>query len=253
MTADGTRRVLVIGGTSQIGRAIVERLCRSGDRVVFNGRNTKRGKALAETTGAQFIACDVNAHRAPERVIAETLEMIHGLDGLVLGAGLLHTARISETTDAAWDQVLETNLIAPFRIAKAAMPALAEGGGSIVTIASGTAARTEFELGAYSAAKRAVLWLTNMLAVEGGPSGVIANTVCPGDLRAGMRSIADAPQLRNLGPAPLPPTGRPVAADDVARAVDFFLCKGASSVSGAALTVDGAMRSALRAGKVHQP
>lgn len=252
MTADGTRRVLVIGGTSQIGRSIVERLSRSGDRVVFNGRSIERGDALAEATGAHFIAGDFNAQQAPERVVAETLQMIHGLDGLVLGAGLLHTARISETTDAAWDQVIETNLIAPFRIAKAAMPALAESGGSIVTVASGTAARTEFELGAYSAAKRAVLWLTNMLAVEGGPSGITANTVCPGDLPAGMRSIADAPQLRDLGPAPVPPTGKPAAAADVARAVDFFLCKGASSVSGAALTVDGAMRSALRAAKVHQ-
>ena len=244
------RRVLVTGGTSAVGRAIVERLVGKGDSVVVNGRSGDRGAALAEATGAVFVPGDIREPGAVESIVRAAEKSLGGLDGLVLGAGVLHTARISETSDAAWDTVLETNLIAPFLFARACMPMLAAGDGAIVAVASGTAQWTEMELGAYSVSKRALLWMTQMLAVEGAPQGVTANAVCPGDTAGGMASLAPEPALRDLGPPIKPPLGRFTAPADVAAAVDFFLGEEAAFCTGASLAVDGGMRASLRAGKV---
>ena len=246
------RRILVIGGTSRIGQALIRRLADGGDRIVFNGRNREVGAALATETGACFFACDYLGQGAPEHIVGHAVSELHGLDGLVLAGGLLHVARISETSDAAWDKVLENNLVAPFRIARTALWELSrDGGGAIVTVASGTAVRTEFELGAYSVAKRALHWMTNMLAIEGGPRGVVANTVCPGDLTGGMHSAADEQQARDLGDPFIPPVGQLTTPEDVARSIEFLLESG-PALTGTALTIDGGLRAALRASKVHQ-
>lgn len=245
------RRVLVTGGTSAVGSAIVERLVEKGDNVVVTGRSGDRGAALAEATGAVFVPGDIREPGVVETIVRAAEKSLGGLDGLVLAAGVLHTARISETSDAAWDAVLETNLIAPFQFARACMPMLAPGGGAIVAVASGTAQWTEMELGAYSVSKRALLWMTQMLAVEGAPQGVTANAVCPGDTAGGMTSLASWPAPRGLGPPVTPPLGRFTTPADVAAAVDFFLGVDAAFCTGASLTVDGGMRASLRAGKVH--
>ena len=247
-----SRRILAIGGTSNIGQALVRRLTDRGDKVVFNGRNRQVGADLANETGATFFECDYLGSGAAEHIVGHSVSILNGLDGLVLAGGLLHVARISETSDTAWDKVQENNLIAPFRIARAAMSELSRnGGGAIVTVASGAAVRTEFELGAYSVAKRAVLWLTNLLAVEGGTVGVVANTVCPGDLPGGMQSVADEQQARDLGDPFIPPVGQLTTPEDVARSIEFLL-DGGPALTGATLVVDGGLRAALRAYKVHQ-
>jgi 3alpha(or 20beta)-hydroxysteroid dehydrogenase len=130
------------------------------------------------------------------------------------------------------------------------MAMLAECGGSIVTIASGTALWTEMELGAYSVSKRALLWLTQMLAVEGATRGVNVNAICPGDTESGMAAyVGEEPSPYLHSPA-LPPLGRHAVPDDIASAVIFFLGSESAFCTGASLVVDGGMRAALRANKV---
>lgn len=248
-----SRRVLIIGGTSNIGQAIVRCLTEKGHHVVFNGRNQKIAADLAAETGARYYLCDYLMPGASEHIVGHSISLLGGLDGLVLAGGLLHAGNVSETTDTDWDAVMESNLIAPFRLARAAMWELSrDTGGSIVTIASGTALRSEVDLGAYSVAKKAVHWLTNMLAVEGGPKGVSANTVCPGDMPGGMSNVTNQDTARALGEPFTPPSGRLSTPEDVAKTVEFFLSCG-TAVTGAALVVDGGLRAALRANKVHQP
>ena len=233
------------------GQAIVQHLAGSGSKVAFAGGRQQDGIALAEETAARFIPGDCKREGGVEQIVAAAVGTLGGLDGLVWTDGARHTARISETTDSAWDSILEGNLVAPFRFAKACMPALSDGGGSIVFVASGTAARTEMELGACSVAGRALIWLTKMLAVEGGPRGVSANAICLGDVAAIARSIANEPQLRDLGPPFVPPAGRLASTEDVARAVEFFLRGSSRTCTGASLTIDGGLRASLRAIKVH--
>jgi NAD(P)-dependent dehydrogenase (short-subunit alcohol dehydrogenase family) len=245
------QRVLVTGGTSPIGRAVVERLSAKGAWVAFTGRDAERGAALAAETDTTFVEVDVREPEAIELAIRRTDDVFDGLEGLVLGAGVLHEGRVSETSDAAWDAVMETNLVAPFRFARACMPLLRAGkGGAIVGIVSGTALWTEMELAAYSVSKRALLWLTQMLAVEGAPQNVRVNAVCPGDVEPGMSTFVNGRGPRDHGAPLLPPAGRLGAPRDVAGAVAFFLSDEAAFCNGATLVVDGGMRAALRASKV---
>ena len=252
MSAAPTCRVLVTGGTGAIGGAVVERLRADGAEVVFTGRDSTRGAKLASRTGSTFVPGDVREAGAVDSIVDATLAVLGGLDGLVLGAGVLHRSSLSNTTDADWDTVIETNVVAPFLFASACLDALSYSTGAIVTIASGSADWPEAELGAYSVSKRALLWMTRMLAVEGATRGVRANAVCPGHTAVGMKSITAGGDVENLVSPALPPSGTHTTPTDVAEAVAYLLSDAAAGSTGAALSVDGGMLAALRAVRVRQ-
>ena len=252
MSAATARRVLVSGGTGAIGGAVVELLRAGGAEVTFTGRNRARGEELAQRTGAHFVAGDVREPGAVDAIVAEALATLGGLDGLVLAAGVLHRAPLSETTDAAWDAVIETNVIAPFLFARACLPALSDSSGAIVAIASGAADWPEADLAAYSVSKRALLWMTRMLAVEGATRGVRANAVCPGHTAAGMGTVGGSADPADMIPPAVPPSGTHTTTSEVAEAVAYLLSDAAAGSTGAALSVDGGMLAALRAAGVRQ-
>jgi NAD(P)-dependent dehydrogenase (short-subunit alcohol dehydrogenase family) len=237
---------LVTGGTSGIGRAIVERMLADGARVAFTGRDEERGREVA-VAGATFIRADVRAPEDVRHSVAEAVSALRGLDTVILNAGVNHDAPLSETTDADWDALMETNVVAPYRYAVACLPELrAAGGGSIVAVSSDAGVWPEVEIGAYSVSKRALNWLVKMLAVEAGPAGIRVNAVCPGDTAPGMRSAADGgARSVDVGSWPLPPLRRVGRPDDIAAAVAFLASDEAAFVNGALLLVDGGMRAAL--------
>ena len=174
-------RALVTGGTSGIGAAIVERLCSQEAAVVFTGRDSGRGLDVEKRTGASFVQADV---RDPERVRASVRaasKLLGGLDALVLNAGVLHDAPLSDTSDEAWDAVLETNLVGSYLYAVACLSMLrASANASITAISSDAGVWGETSIGAYSVSKRALNTLVQTLAVETGPARVRVNAVCPG-------------------------------------------------------------------------
>jgi NAD(P)-dependent dehydrogenase (short-subunit alcohol dehydrogenase family) len=243
-----TARALVTGGTSGIGAAIVERLRVEGAAVVFTGRDAGRGEAVAGRTGASFVPGDVLDAEAVKRSVREAVEILGGLDAVVVNAGVLHEAPLSETPDEAWDVVLETNLLGPYRYALACLPELRKaGGGSIVMTSSDAGVWPETAIGAYSVSKRALNWLTQMLAVEAGPQGIRVNAVCPGDTAPGMvTTVAGRGEFGDTSGWLLPPIGRIGTGEDVAGAVAFFLSPDASFCNGSILLVDGGMRASIR-------
>jgi NAD(P)-dependent dehydrogenase (short-subunit alcohol dehydrogenase family) len=248
-TAD--KRALVTGGTSGIGEAIVTRLTGDGARVVFTGRDEARGARVAAATGAEFVRADVREPGAVSASVDEAVARLGGLDIAVLNAGVLAEATLSETTDEQWDTVMSTNLVGPFRYARAALPALRATQGAMVLIASDAGVWGETPIGAYSVSKRALIMLTRMLAVEAGPAGVRVNAVCPGDTEPGMVTmVAGRETLPDTAGWTRPPLGRLVHAGDVAAAVAFLASHDARSITGADLLVDGGMRAALRANTV---
>jgi NAD(P)-dependent dehydrogenase (short-subunit alcohol dehydrogenase family) len=241
--------VLLSGGTSGIGEAVVTRVREEGADVVFTGRDEQRGRAVARRTGASFVAADARDSDAARASVGEAVRQLGGLDGVVLNAGVLHEATLSETEDDAWDTVMETNLIAPYVYAVACLPHLrAAGGGSIVTISSDAGVWVESAIAAYSVSKRALIWLTQMLAMEAGPHGIRVNAVCPGDTAPGMASFVSG-RVDPGGAAGwlLPPIGRVGTGEDVAAAVTFFLSDDGSFCNGAVLLVDGGMRASTHA------
>jgi NAD(P)-dependent dehydrogenase (short-subunit alcohol dehydrogenase family) len=247
-------RALVTGGTSGIGVAIVERLRAAGAEVVLTGRDTRRGNKVARSAGATFVRADATVSEDVSRSVAAAVDKLGGLDALVLNAGILHEAPLSETADDDWDAVLETNLVGPYRYAVACLPELRRaGGGSIVAVASDAGVWPETTIGAYSVSKRALVMLAQMLAMEAGPEGIRVNAVCPGDTAPGMASFvhgrAEAGGAEGWA---LPPLGRVGTAADVAGAVEFFLSSDSGFCNGSVLLVDGGMRAAVRATLVQQ-
>ncbi len=251
MERHADQRALVTGGTSGIGEAVVSRLTEEGARVMFTGRDAERGSAVATRTGALFARADV---READEVIASvkaSLERLGGLDIVVLNAGVLCEATLSETTDEQWDTVIATNVVAPIRYARAVLPALRETRGAMVLVASDAGVWGETPIGAYSVSKRAVIMLARMLAVEAGPDGVRVNAVCPGDTEPGMVTTVDGRgALPDTSQWTRPPLGRLVHARDVAAAVSFLVSDDARTITGADLLIDGGMRAALRANSV---
>jgi NAD(P)-dependent dehydrogenase (short-subunit alcohol dehydrogenase family) len=247
-------RALVTGGTSGIGTAIVERLSAEGAAVVFTGRNPERGAEVAARTGAGFVAADVRDAASVEVSVAAAAARLEGLDALVANAGVLHDAVLSETTDEAWDAVLETNLVGYYRYATACLPHLrTAGGGSITMISSDAGVWVEAAIGAYSVSKRAVNMLAQTLAVEAGPQGIRVNAVCPGDTAPGMSThVGGREETGGAEGWALPPLGRVGTGADVAAAVAFFASPDGAFCNGSVLLVDGGMRASLRASAVAQ-
>ena len=246
------RRILITGGTSPIGHAIVNRMVEEGNRVVFTGRNHEHGNTLAKKTNTTFLQGDICDPSTIEHIVRSTEKTLSGLDTLILNAGVLHRNTISATSDSDWDTTLETNLISPFLFVKACLPMLKNGGGTIVAIASGTALWPEMELGAYSISKRALQWMAQMLAVEVAPFGITVNVICPGDTDTGMSAITPINDLKNHKPPIIPPLGRLAVPADIAATVAFFISSDSAFCTGASLTVDGGMRASLRASDVNK-
>jgi NAD(P)-dependent dehydrogenase (short-subunit alcohol dehydrogenase family) len=251
MVRHADQRALVTGGTSGIGEAIVERLTADGARVVFTGRDRARGERAAASTGAHFVRADVRDAAAVDTSVDEAVARLGGLDIAVLNAGVLCEATLSETTDEQWDAVMSTNLLGPFRYARATLPALRAAHGSMILVASDAGVWGETPIGAYSVSKRALIMLTRMLAVEAGGDGVRVNAVCPGDTEPGMvTTVAGRDTLPDTSGWTRPPLGRLVHARDVAAAVSFLASDEARTITGVDLLVDGGMRAALRANTI---
>jgi NAD(P)-dependent dehydrogenase (short-subunit alcohol dehydrogenase family) len=239
----------VTGGTSGIGTAIIERLRSEGAAVMLTGRDQKRGHEVAQRTGASFARADARDGAAVRASVQEAVRTLGGLDALIANAGVLHEARLSETTDEAWEAVLETNLVGYFRYAVACLPHLrAAGGGSITMISSDAGVWGETAIGAYSVSKRAVNALVQTLAVQAGPDGIRVNAVCPGDTAPGMAtSVSGRDETSDPSSWILPPLARVGTGADVAGAVTFFVSRDGAFCNGSILLVDGGMRAAQRA------
>ena len=240
------------GGTSGIGEAIVGRLREDGAAVAFTGRSEERGSAVAARTGAAFVRADVPDAGAGRASVGAAARLLRGLDAVVLNAGVLHEAPLSETSDEAWDGILETNLIGAYRYAVACLPELrSSGGGSIVAVASDAGVWPETAIGAYSVSKRCLISLAQMLAMEGGPHGIRVNAICPGDTAPGMASfVSGRVEARDTEGWLTPPLGRIGTGGDVAGAVAFFVSPDSAFCNGSVLLVDGGMRASVHASAV---
>lgn len=244
------RGALVTGGTSGIGRAIVERLCGDGLRVAFTGRHVERGLAVADATGAAFIVADARSRRATDRAVDESLSWLHGrIDVLVNNAAIVFEASLAHTPDEVFNELLEVNLTAARRYTTAVFRAMAEQrSGTIVNVASDSAIRGIPKLAGYSVTKAALLSLSEVIAAEGAPYGVRCNAVCPGATHPGMRSTATGYEshAENDADWAAAPSGRHGRAEDVAAVVGWLVSEDAGHVSGATIRVDGAASAALR-------
>ena len=242
--------VLVTGSTTGIGEACARAFAESGAAVMVSGRHAERGSAVVEairTAGgsAQFAAVDLRVAGACERLVADTVERLGGLDVLVNNAGILYTANALDTSDVQWLDTMAVNVNALFYLSRAAVKHMrAAGKGAIVNIASEWGLNGETNHVAYCASKGAVIQITRCMALDHARDNIRVNAVCPGEIHTRMvddilakRGGDPATNLRELAAGI--PMRRLAHPKEVARCVHFLASDLASYVTGANLSVDG--------------
>ena len=229
MNSLDSRAVLVTGAGSGLGAAIAARLVGAGARVAL----LDIGLAKADRVAGQIdpgggrtftLAADVGDPQAVDQAIAAVTERFGGLDVLVNNAGIDVTQSIDEVDVSAWTQVIDTNLLGPFLLCKAALPALRESdggrGGHIVNVASTASLRSWPNASAYHASKWGLLGLSRALHSELRSSGIRVGTIVAG----GMRTPFLLERFPDLDPAKLQDPA------NVAEAVHFMLALTRGSV-----------------------
>ncbi|WP_283248834.1 SDR family NAD(P)-dependent oxidoreductase [Leucobacter allii] len=296
----GGMRVLVTGASGGIGGGIARRFAAAGARVAVHYSGTsaasearalalvdelrecaaaRRGAAAgsdAATGGADrgvavAVGADLARPGAAAELVAEAADALGGLDGLVNNAGIQPLAPLAQTSRAAWDEVLATNLGAVFELSREAAALMAvpaadpdadadavgavragavradavgtEAGAHadrwITHIASIEASRPAPAHAHYAAAKAGVVMHARAAALELGPLGIRVNTVSPGLVdRPGLAEVWPEGVASWLARAPL---GRLATAEDVGDACVLLASPAASFITGQDLAVDGGM------------
>lgn len=239
------KTALITGGNRGIGLTIAQIFVQAGASCMLTSRSETPGlKALLEQEPDRvaWIGADVNDEDAPDRIVSATLERFGRLDILVNNAGVADNGNFHEFTDAQLDFVMSTNLIAPFRIARAAIaPMLKQGSGAVVNIGSisGYVANKPQLQVAYNSSKAAIHQMTKTMAFEYADKGIRVNALAPGyvvsDMTAG--GIADAEW--NHVWTENTPMGRFAEPVEMANCALFLASDAASYVTGAILVADG--------------
>lgn len=174
---------LVTGSASGIGAATARRLAADGMTVAVHSRSSREaGVALAEELGGSYHQADLADDAAAASLVPAVLAEYGRLDVLVNNAGIswpVPHAELDGLTAADWRRVLDVNLIAPWLLCTAALPALRESGGCIVNVTSHAGVRPKGSSVAYAASKAALNHVTKLLAAALGPE-VRVNAVAPG-------------------------------------------------------------------------
>ena len=162
--------VVITGGSRGIGAAAVKLFAQRGHRVYFlYEKEHEAAKAVAESTGATAICCDV----ADGKAVKEAFSQIPSVDILICNAGIVHVGLMSQMEEAKWDRIFDVNVKGIYHCVNAAMPAfLRSHSGCIITVSSMWGRVGASCEAAYSATKGAVIALSKALAQELGPNSL---------------------------------------------------------------------------------
>lgn len=240
--------ILVAGGSTGIGEAVVRALRARGDDVVLADRNAPDGQRVVSerAPGAGwFVDADFSDVDGPARAVQSALECTGGrLDGIFYNAGVLLAQPLAHWSAADWDLTAAVNLRAPFLVTQSAAPHLAKSGAGRVVLTSSTGAfRGHAGMPAYHATKSGLLGLVRALADELAPQATTVNAICPGWVDTSFNDAfwghQERPGEARTALERSIPLGRQGTPEDIAGSVLFLMSPAASYITGQELTIDG--------------
>jgi 3-oxoacyl-[acyl-carrier protein] reductase len=236
------KTALVTGASGAIGGAIVRALHAQGAAVVLSDMRREGMEALAEELGERTCVCvaDLRDPAAPDALVVAAEAAAGPLSILVNNAGLTRDMLALRMKDEDWQVVLDVDLTAPFRLARAALKGmLRRRAGRIVSISSVVGATGNPGQANYAAAKAGLVGMSKALAKEVASRGITVNLVAPGFVATPMtEALSEAQKARLSEAIPLGRLGQPA---DVAAAVAYLVSDEAAWVTGATLHVNGGM------------
>lgn len=234
---------LVTGATGGIGAATARALHAQGAAVAITGRREGELAALAAELGGERVLvapADLSDPAAPARLVEAVEGALGGLDILVNNAGFTRDMLALRMGDADWAAVLEVDLTAPFRLARAALRGMMKKRfGRIVSIASIVGVTGNAGQANYAAAKAGLIGMSKSLAQEVATRGVTVNVVAPGFVKTAMTdALGEAQRTALLARIPAARMGTP---EDIGAAVVYLASAEAGWVTGQTLHVNGGM------------
>jgi 3-oxoacyl-[acyl-carrier protein] reductase len=236
------KTALVTGATGGIGESIARALHAQGATVGLSGRNREKLDALAASLGsrAYVLPADLSDTAATDQLVADATAAMGKIDILINNAGLTRDNLALRLKDEDWQAVLDVNLTAPFRLARACLKGMMKNRwGRIVNITSivgvtGNPGQTN-----YAASKAGMIGWSKSLASEIASRNVTVNCIAPGFIATAMTHVLDDSQKEKINTSI--PAGRMGTADEIAAAAVYLASTEAAYVTGQTLHVNGGM------------
>ena len=236
------KRALITGASGGIGGAIARALHAQGAEVMLSGTRLDALEAVAAELGerAHFAPCDLADAAAAAILVGQAETVMGGLDVLVNNAGITRDTLLLRMSDEDWQSVIDINLTASFRLARAALRGmLRRRWGRIVNIASVVGLTGNPGQANYAASKAGMIGMTKALALEVAARHITVNCVAPGFIESRMsRALDDERRRRILESIP---AGRLGEGHEVAACVVFLASQDAAYLTGHTLHVNGGL------------
>ena len=237
---------LVTGASGGIGSAIARSLASQGARLALSGSNGGKLRAFREQLNDEIggdhveITCDLSNPDSVEELVPATIDTLGQIDILVNNAGITRDNLAMRMKDEEWDQVMQVNLQAAFRLMRAAArPMMKAKFGRMISITSVVGATGNPGQMNYAAAKAGLTGMSKSLAQELASRGITVNCVAPGFIRTAMtEELTDAQKAAIDQRIPM---GRMGEGEEIGAAVAYLASREASYVTGQTLHVNGGM------------
>lgn len=239
------KRVLVTGGSRGLGLGMARGMREAGATVAIMSRTAEQVHAAASEISALPLVADANGD--PAQILTEAEELLGGgIDCVVHAAGIQHRAAAEEFPAEEWDNVLRTNLTAPFRLSQELGRRQLQAGcsGSHIFIGSLTSTLSIRGIAAYTASKSAIYGVIRSLSTEWAGRGIRVNGIAPGYFRTNLtESVFSDPETyaNMLRRIPMERFGDP---KELAGPAVFLASDAASYITGQLITVDGGWTAA---------
>lgn len=240
------RNALITGGTSGIGKAMVEVFTEEGANVVFSGRREELGRDIVSRLGrhnVHYIKCDLRDPGQVEELVNRALDKVGNIDILVNNAGSLLLDHIENITYEDFVDIYKVNLYAPFLLMKMVLPHMKQKGRGVVINISSIAGLSPYPRGGvYCSSKAALISLSKVAALEYAGHGVRVVVIAPGLVDTPMIYLGVAEGERRRYREAMcrrVPLGRIATPREIAELAAYLASDKARQITGSVFVIDG--------------